>query len=97
MKVAPDGSVLRGSGLGLLASGSPDVWLPGLDQLFPVLPSRPVAPGAVWNFQSIERFAYGFGSLSYSGHESFEAYANLFGTAAPGDRGHGARALDHLH
>jgi hypothetical protein len=60
MKVAPDGSILRGSGLGLLASGLPDVWVPGLEQIFPVLPSRPVAPGDHWNFEVAQPFGLRF-------------------------------------
>lgn len=83
MRVAADGRVLRGSGLGVLASGSPDVWVPGLDQTFPVLPSHPAVPGDHWNIQSNQRFGYGFGSLSCAGNASFDAYANVSGAAAP--------------
>jgi len=79
VRVAADGRVLA-SGVPVLAEGAgPGGGLPGLDQVFPVLPVRDVKPGSTWTRDSRLAYLLGSGEVASTSNGRFLRYEDVGG------------------
>jgi hypothetical protein len=80
MQIARDGRVLSGGGLSFAASGGSGLALPGMDQLTPLLPDRPVEPGDSWTKDFEVPFPFGKGAIRYTTTNRFLQFEQVGGT-----------------
>jgi hypothetical protein len=83
LRVAPNGSVLRGSGLGLLNGGPSVAWLPGVEQFLPLFPPAQPAVGGGWSLHSSPTLATGDAQLEVDADEVLQGYVGDFGQRLP--------------
>lgn len=82
-RVAPDGQILSPTGISLGATGGAGFGgFPGMDQMTPILPEHPVAPGDSWDKKFSQKFPFGGGKIEYTSHSTFERYEDVDGARA---------------
>jgi hypothetical protein len=79
VQVARDGRILAAQDPGLFPGRGAGAGFPGLDQLTPVLPLRPVAPGSSWSRVFDQAFPPGDGTLHYTAAGRFVRYEDTGG------------------
>lgn len=79
MKIAPDGTVVEDSGLGLAGSASSDTMLPGSGQLTPILPEGEVEPGDTWTKTYTQEMPFGMGDMTISTENELLRYEEVDG------------------
>jgi hypothetical protein len=79
LQVAPDGRVVSAQDQGLIPGRGSGGGFPGLDQWTPVLPIRPVGPGARWSRAFDQALPPGPATLRYSTVNSFVRYQDASG------------------
>jgi hypothetical protein len=79
LQVAPDGRILSVQDPGVLPGRGAGAGFPGLDQLTPVLPLRPVMPGSSWSRVYDQAFPLGEGTLHYTTANRFVRYEDTGG------------------
>jgi hypothetical protein len=84
MRIAKDGSILSGSGLGAIAGGGSPATsnVPGTDQLGPLLPGHDVHPGDRWSKTYDSDMPYGMGHVHYKTHSTFVRNEDVDGVSA---------------
>jgi hypothetical protein len=83
LRVAQDGQIVDGNGLGFGATGSSGFGgFPGMDQVTPILPDHEVAPGDEWDKHFSQAFPFGGGTIEYTAHSRFERYERVGGVRA---------------
>ncbi|HVD00804.1 MAG TPA: hypothetical protein VNG93_06615 [Candidatus Dormibacteraeota bacterium] len=68
LQIGSDGRIRAGAAVQL---GGPIPSIPGSDQLTPLLPGRPVAPGDSWTQKYSRPNPYGSGGFQFSGHSRY--------------------------
>ena len=83
MRIAKDGTILSGGGLGMLGgSNAATSNLPGADQLTPLLPGHNVQPGATWTKSYRQTLPYGMGTVHAKTHSTYLRNEDVNGTSA---------------
>jgi hypothetical protein len=83
MRIAPDGRILTAGGLSFSSSAeTTGGGFPGMDQMTPLLPDHPVAPGDSWTKSFSQDFPFGQGSIEYTTHSTFDRYEDVNGVQA---------------
>ncbi len=82
IRVAPDGRILSAGDPSLLWGGGTGAGVPGLDQIMPPLPRRPVRPGTSWASAFDQAFPLGRGAMRYSATSSFVRFQDVAGVRA---------------
>jgi hypothetical protein len=77
LQVAPDGRILSVQDAGVVPGRGAGTGFPGLDQLTPVLPVRPVSPGSSWSRAFDQAYPFGEGSLHYTTENRFVRYEDV--------------------
>jgi hypothetical protein len=83
IQVASDGRVLSAGGLsfsGLDQTGGAS--FPGMGQMTPLLPDRPVAPGDTWTKDFSQDIPFGEGKIEFTSTSTFERYEDVDGVNA---------------
>jgi hypothetical protein len=82
IKIASDGRVLTAGELSFSTAGSRGTGFPGMDQLAPLLPSKPVKPGDTWTREVSQPFPLGSGTIQFTSRNEFLRYATVYGEQA---------------
>jgi len=85
MRIAKDGSILSGGGIGGLGGGASSAAasdVPGTDQLTPVLPGHDVQVGATWDKTFDADIPYGMGHVHYVTHSTYVRNEDVNGVSA---------------
>jgi hypothetical protein len=83
MRIAPDGRVLTAGGLSFSSSAqTAGTGFPGMDQMTPLLPDHPVAPGDSWTKDFSQDFPFGAGTIEYTTKSIFDRYEDVNGVRA---------------
>ena len=83
LRITPDGRIVDSSGQTLgSTSGSPMGGFPGMDQVTPILPDHPVAPGDSWDKRFSQELPFGQTKLEYTAHSTFDRYESVGGVRA---------------
>jgi hypothetical protein len=80
MRITPDGRILTAGGVTITAvSGSRPSEFPGMGQMTPILPDRPVQPGDTWHRTFSQRIPFAEGALRYTTDSTFLRYQEMAG------------------
>lgn len=80
MRITPDGRILMAGGVTFAAmEGSQPSEFPGMGQMTPILPDRPVGPGDTWHRTFSQRFPFAEGALRYTTDSTFLRYEAMAG------------------
>jgi hypothetical protein len=80
MRITPDGRILMAGGVTFAAlEGSRPSEFPGMGQMTPILPDRPVGPGDTWHRTFSQRFPFAEGALRYTTDSMFLRYEAMAG------------------
>jgi hypothetical protein len=85
MRIAKDGSILSGGGIGGLGGGASSAAasdVPGTDQLTPLLPGHDVQVGATWDKTFDADIPYGMGHVHYVTHSTYVRNEDVNGVSA---------------
>jgi hypothetical protein len=83
MRITPDGRILTAGGVTFAAvEGSQPSEFPGMGQMTPILPDRPVGPGDTWHRTFSQRFPFAQGALRYTTDSTFLRYEATAGVRA---------------
>ncbi len=82
IRLGPDGRVLSAGGLSFASGGDLPGGLPGMDQMTPLLPDHPVAPGDTWEKTFSQEVPFGEGELVFTTESTFVGYEEVEGVRA---------------
>lgn len=78
MRITPDGRILTAGGVTFATvGGSGPSEFPGMGQMTPILPDRPVGPGDTWHRNFSQRFPFAETALRYKTDSTFLRYEEM--------------------
>jgi hypothetical protein len=83
IQVAADGRVLSAGGMSLSGLGQTGgASFPGMDQMTPLLPGHPVAPGDTWTKDFSQDIPFGEGKIEFTATSTLDRYEDVDGVNA---------------
>jgi hypothetical protein len=78
-----NGRIVDANGMSLGSMGGTAFTnFPGMDQVTPILPDRPVKPGDEWDKHFSQSFPFGHAKIEYTAHSTFDRYEEVGGVRA---------------